>query len=316
MERSGPTLVQEVPPPRDANFTRAVILVLLASDLPWDVTFPNGRKSHKYRTPTSGSADHTFHHRRSTPSSSHPIESIYHRALVTGFATIKMAKQRPSTAGRRERSSSATPTYQSSATQDRHSSRYADRNGHRNGRHGDRSDHHSRGDYDRSMPPESQFPAETAERQRREIGRLKRTVAQLFHTAPCTGALYIIGSLCILFLIGVAATAGLYGRSMTKVQTVQKVEDLDSLIEALEVIGHDKLASGYLWALLVFVGAAGCMGIYLAVVIFYQAIINESGLYLWMKRAEVKNEGDRDAVKARRYAKGVRMQEMNAPGTR
>lgn len=233
-----------------------------------------------------------------------------------------MARRERSTRGRGERSNSATPTYHSSKSLDPKSSKYNGGNAHPNRRaegnsrrgHGSRPNNH--GDYDRSMPPESQFPAETAERQRREIGRLKKTVAQLFHTAPCTGALYIIGTLLILFLTGVAVAAGLYGRSMTKVQTVEKVEDLNSLVEALEVIGHDKLASGHLLMLLTFVGAACCMAIYLVVVIFYQAVINQSGLYLWMKRAEVKNEGDRDAVKARRYAKGVRMQEMNAPGTR
>lgn len=220
------------------------------------------------------------------------------------------------------RSPSGAPSYISHESQDPRSANYRDRDDHRNGRpdrdrrHGHRSDHRSRGDHDCSMPPESQFPAETAERQRQELGRLRRTVDQLFHTPPCTGALYVTGSLLVVFLVGMAVMAGLYGRSMTQVQTVKKVEDLHSLVGALEVIGHDKLATGRLLALLTFVGAAACMGIYLAVVALYRAAINDSGIFLWMKRMEVKNEGDRDAVKARRYAKGVRMQEMNAPGTR
>ncbi|ETN38555.1 uncharacterized protein HMPREF1541_06591 [Cyphellophora europaea CBS 101466] len=197
---------------------------------------------------------------------------------------------------------SPAPTYASHASGDHHSAGYGMSSGSRSHRrHGV------------SSQPESPFPDDTAERQASRIVQLRKSAEQLFKTTPCTGATYIIMTLITFWFIGVIYGAAKFSAASSNIPSVK---DLDDLGDAMVLISHDKTAQGYLVVLVLFVFSLAFMWMYLGVVVLYNTVINEKGLWTWMKEAEAKNEGERQLYKDKMQLKANKMEAAHARGTR
>ncbi|KPI39825.1 uncharacterized protein AB675_3523 [Cyphellophora attinorum] len=117
-----------------------------------------------------------------------------------------------------------------------------------------------------------------------------KTKEQLFKTTPCTGAMYIILTLLSLETAGVIFLAVKFTAAHSKIPNRKNISNLG---DAMNLIGDNTEAGAWMVGLTMYLMAWCFHAVYLVVVVGYNMMINNKGVFGFMKRMEEKNRKER-----------------------